>query len=73
MTGWRSRYDYARAHERRRNLKRLCAHVGATRYHHLHPFHERLHSGQCSFEEVQAWALNRYFYQAMIPIKDAQS
>lgn len=45
--------------------------IGAERYHHLHRFHRRLHSGQCRYEEVQAWALNRYYYQAMIPIKDA--
>ncbi|ACB96880.1 pyrroloquinoline-quinone synthase PqqC [Beijerinckia indica] len=45
--------------------------IGAERYHNLHRFHHRLHSGQCSFTEVQAWALNRYYYQAMIPIKDA--
>jgi pyrroloquinoline-quinone synthase len=30
-----------------------------------------LHSGQCNKGQVQAWALNRYYYQAMIPIKDA--
>jgi coenzyme PQQ biosynthesis protein C len=45
--------------------------VGAERYHNLHRFHHRLHSGNCTYEEVQAWALNRYYYQAMIPIKDA--
>jgi coenzyme PQQ biosynthesis protein C len=45
--------------------------IGAERYHNLHRFHRRLHSGQCSYVEVQAWALNRYYYQAMIPIKDA--
>ena len=45
--------------------------VGAARYHNLHRFHRRLHSGQCGRAEVQAWALNRYFYQAMIPVKDA--
>jgi coenzyme PQQ biosynthesis protein C len=45
--------------------------IGAERYHNLHRFHRRLHSGQCTFEEVQAWALNRYYYQAAIPIKDA--
>lgn len=45
--------------------------IGAERYHSLHRFHRRLHSGQCTYEEVQAWALNRYYYQAMIPIKDA--
>lgn len=45
--------------------------VGAGRYHDRHPFHQRLHSGRCSKGEVQAWALNRYAYQAAIPRKDA--
>jgi pyrroloquinoline quinone biosynthesis protein D len=45
--------------------------VGATRYHNLHPFHRLLHSGQCSVGQVRAWALNRYYYQSMIPVKDA--
>jgi len=45
--------------------------IGAERYHRLHPFHHRLHGGQCTRGQVQAWALNRYYYQAMIPVKDA--
>jgi coenzyme PQQ biosynthesis protein C len=45
--------------------------IGAKRYHRLHPFHGMLHNGQCTKGQVQAWALNRYYYQAMIPIKDA--
>src|SRR5690348_11218198 len=45
--------------------------VGAERYHNRHRFHARQYSGQCTYEEVQAWALNRYYYQSMIPIKDA--
>jgi coenzyme PQQ biosynthesis protein C len=45
--------------------------IGARRYHNLHPFHRMLHGGQCSKGQVQAWALNRYCYQANIPIKDA--
>jgi coenzyme PQQ biosynthesis protein C len=45
--------------------------IGAERYHRLHPFHHMLHGGQCTKGQVQAWALNRYFYQAMIPVKDA--
>lgn len=45
--------------------------IGARRYHNLHPFHRMLHSGRCTRGQVQAWALNRYYYQAMIPIKDA--
>ena len=45
--------------------------IGTTRYHSLHPFHKRLHGGQCTMTQVKAWALNRYYYQSCIPIKDA--
>lgn len=45
--------------------------IGARRYHNLHPFHRMLHSGRCTRAQVQAWALNRYLYQAAIPLKDA--
>jgi pyrroloquinoline quinone biosynthesis protein D len=45
--------------------------IGATRYHNLHPFHRLLHGGRLSRPQVQAWALNRYYYQSMIPRKDA--
>jgi pyrroloquinoline-quinone synthase len=44
--------------------------LGQDKYHSLHPFHKLLHSGKLSFEQVQAWALNRYYYQCSIPIKD---
>jgi len=53
------------------DLESSLREVGARRYHHLHPFHERLHSGRLTRGQVQAWALNRYFYQSMIPVKDA--
>ena len=52
-------------------LEAALRELGAKRYHRLHPFHAMLHSGQCTKGQVQAWALNRYYYQAMIPIKDA--
>jgi coenzyme PQQ biosynthesis protein C len=45
--------------------------IGARRYHRLHPFHKLLHGGKCTKGQVQAWALNRYYYQATIPLKDA--
>ncbi len=45
--------------------------IGAERYHDKHPFHRLLHAGQLDKGQVQAWALNRYVYQAHIPIKDA--
>ncbi|MEM7526843.1 MAG: pyrroloquinoline-quinone synthase PqqC [Pseudomonadota bacterium] len=53
------------------DLDAALRHVGETRYHHLHPFHQRLHSGGCSIDEVRAWALNRFCYQRIIPAKDA--
>ena len=45
--------------------------IGATRYHSLHPFHRLLHGGKLNKGQVQAWALNRYYYQSTIPLKDA--
>ena len=45
--------------------------IGAARYHNLHPFHHLLHGGKLNKGQVQAWALNRYFYQSSIPLKDA--
>jgi len=45
--------------------------IGATRYHNLHPFHKLLHGGKLNKGQVQAWALNRYYYQSSIPLKDA--
>lgn len=52
-------------------LEAALRQIGAERYHNKHPFHRMLHGGQCSRGQVQAWALNRYYYQAMIPVKDA--
>lgn len=45
--------------------------IGAEHYHNLHPFHRALHAGLLTKGQVQAWALNRYYYQASIPAKDA--
>lgn len=45
--------------------------IGAERYHDQHPFHRLLHGGGLNKGQVQAWALNRYCYQAAIPRKDA--
>ena len=45
--------------------------MGAERYHNLHPFHKLLHGGKATPGQVRAWALNRYYYQAIIPIKDS--
>ena len=45
--------------------------VGEERYHHKHPFHLLMHEGRLSRGQLQAWALNRYYYQSIIPIKDS--
>ena len=52
-------------------LERRLRAIGAERYHNLHPFHRLLHDGKLSRGQIQAWALNRYYYQASIPAKDA--
>jgi pyrroloquinoline-quinone synthase len=52
-------------------LEQTLREIGAERYHNLHPFHKLLHGGKLNFGQVQAWALNRYCYQAAIPRKDA--
>jgi pyrroloquinoline-quinone synthase len=53
------------------DLEARLREIGASRYHNLHPFHRLLHGGRLSRGQIQAWALNRYYYQASIPIKDA--
>jgi pyrroloquinoline-quinone synthase len=45
--------------------------IGEDRYHHKHPFHLLMHDGKLTRGQLQAWALNRYYYQSHIPIKDA--
>jgi pyrroloquinoline-quinone synthase len=45
--------------------------IGEERYHHKHPFHLLMHEGALTRGQLQAWALNRYYYQSNIPRKDA--
>jgi pyrroloquinoline-quinone synthase len=45
--------------------------VGEERYHHRHPFHLLMHAGKLTRGQLQAWALNRFYYQSQIPVKDA--
>ena len=45
--------------------------VGAQRYHHLHPFNIRMNQGALDRESIRLWAVNRFYYQRCIPIKDA--
>lgn len=54
-----------------RDLEEKLRELGAARYHDKHPFHALLHGGKLDRGQVQAWALNRYYYQSRIPLKDA--
>jgi len=45
--------------------------IGAERYHDKHPFHALMRDGKLSKGQIQAWGLNRYYYQSRIPIKDS--
>jgi pyrroloquinoline-quinone synthase len=41
------------------------------RYWGTHPFHHRLHDGDLTEPELRLWAANRWYYQCMLPQKDA--
>jgi coenzyme PQQ biosynthesis protein C len=45
--------------------------IGEDGYHWNHPLHRAMKNGELTKGQVQAWALNRYYYQSRIPIKDA--
>ncbi|MBE1588402.1 pyrroloquinoline-quinone synthase PqqC [Nonomuraea angiospora] len=45
--------------------------VAEKRYHHLHPFNQRMHAGELTRDELRGWILNRFHYQRHIPVKDA--
>ncbi len=53
------------------DLRAALKAIGDERYHIHHPFHRLLHDGKLNRGQVQAWALNRYYYQSRIPAKDA--
>jgi pyrroloquinoline-quinone synthase len=55
----------------REEFERQLRAIGAERYHDKHPFHVKLHAGQLNQRQVQAWVLNRFYYQKSIPLKDA--
>lgn len=45
--------------------------IGDERYHDKHPFHQLLHGGGATVDQVRAWVVNRWYYQSRIPMKDA--
>ncbi len=40
-------------------------------YHIHHPYNKALNSGLLNQQQIQEWVANRFYYQIMIPIKDA--
>ncbi len=52
-------------------FERRLRQIGEERYHSKHPFHKLLHEGKLNKGQVQAWVLNRFYYQFSIPLKDA--
>jgi pyrroloquinoline-quinone synthase len=52
-------------------MRAALVEIGAERYHNLHPFHVLMREGALNRGQVQAWGLNRYYYQSSIPAKDA--
>jgi pyrroloquinoline-quinone synthase len=64
-------HDAARNSLSTAEFEAVLREVGAERYHNRHPYHHRMTGGDLSKGELQAWALNRYCYQAVIPRKDA--
>jgi len=53
------------------DLEARLRQIGAERYHNKHTFHALMRDGKLDKGQIQAWALNRYFYQSRIPIKDS--
>ena len=68
MTAWRSRLNTLLP---RPEFEQRLRAIGAERYHDKHPFHIALHDGALNQGQVQAWVLNRFYYQRSIPLKDA--
>ena len=45
---------------------------GMERFYHIHhPIHTMMNAGKLSKKQLQGWVANRFYYQLMIPIKDA--
>ncbi len=42
------------------------------RYYHIyHPYHIAMYEGRSTPEQIRGWVANRFYYQVMIPVKDA--
>lgn len=45
--------------------------VGRQHYHDRHPFHRLMNDGGLDRDQLRVWVANRFYYQKIIPIKDA--
>jgi pyrroloquinoline-quinone synthase len=54
-----------------KEFTKLLREVGEEAYHDKHPYHVLMHEGKLTRPQLQAWIANRFYYQAMIPKKDA--
>jgi pyrroloquinoline-quinone synthase len=43
----------------------------ADHYWDKHPFHIRLHAGECTVDEIRCWVANRWYYQRHLAQKNA--
>lgn len=41
------------------------------KYHIHHPYQQMMRDGELTQQQIQGWVMNRYYYQIMIPQKDA--
>lgn len=62
---WQHMCDYA-SHTLKTRIEEL-----ASCYHIHHPFNVKMNSGELNKEQIQAWVINRFYYQLNIPLKDA--
>ncbi|ADO45592.1 coenzyme PQQ biosynthesis protein C [Hydrogenobacter thermophilus TK-6] len=44
---------------------------GYKRYHIHHPFHRLMVEGKLTPGQIRAWVVNRFYYQRILPMKDA--
>ena len=71
MTAATSRATREQAPWSKEEFVRRLRGVLERRYHHLHPFNQRMHRGELSHPELALWVANRFYYQINIPVKDA--
>jgi pyrroloquinoline-quinone synthase len=52
-------------------FERRLREIGDAAYHDKHPFHILMHQGRLNQRQLRAWIENRFYYQCIIPRKDA--